>query len=788
MSQQFGRNLSIDTKRDNVQDGKGNSSQIRASETSQNVVQRRMKFIKSSVSSVNDKRRHLDRNIQISETQMTSKDLRSVSMFWFEKVLILLNTAQLYCLEWILSQYWSWPYNWLAYTRFLCGFNLDFFSMSDRGAGMARSNGPYSVFGEMRYYHRLAILYACLPFMIAAFYCLVERILIPNAKNWRFVMKLRSSLYTTLIFLLLVMHCPITLAVLRFTVYNSDNEVTAQPAVKAGSLLYVGVTLITLGLWLIYSLFLLGYCFGVQVYKQVLYNHTLDHERAVQQQELEYMLHLSDDWLVSGTACMASFTRHGLYAHLLNTVEKTLLVVVYCYFRFSKGLQAILFWMVYTFFTVHQLGRRNGGPYRCMSSNVINIICRVTLFMDYTLGMMTGYGVKSSMLVASNQSFWLFSINGMGTLLTGSYLVFVFFKGDTWPTDRTIQVIFKTIPEAGRWLDLVRSTRGMLLDFATYPRELVPMNLIEAHMRALRECWLVAKSRESILEGILRECLDECALAHQEYRPSSLLPAHTLEMDLEAAKPLLVERRKAQALMHPKKRALLTKILALRAFMGSREVEREEPVAPRPKSIQYASRDLEEEPEAIRLLVEQSAALSTRVQASAKGKLEEQGQIELETTIREMTQQWRTIIRTWESEFQQRYGKKPSTKERETKRLYYKHYRNFRNLLDQITHADLAKKSKQHGDGLSLLTEKVLSHASHHEKQSLDDILKISKNWKKVIKKWEKDFEQEHERKPTQEEKKQRRGSWYQNYKEIKDLQMKLGEHIPNEKDEDEHY
>ena len=99
---------------------------------------------------------------------------------------------------------------------------------------------------------------------------------------------------------------------------------------------------------------------------------------------------------------------------------------------------------------------------------------------------------------------------------------------------------------------------------------MAPMHLIEEQMRILQRHWLDAKSCDSLLEGTLREGLEELCHTHQRYSPCSLLPGNGLA-DALGASGKLVGRRHAQTLMSQRKRSVLLKLMSLRLFLVSAE-------------------------------------------------------------------------------------------------------------------------------------------------------------------------------------------------------------------------
>ena len=79
------------------------------------------------------------------------KPLRTLSFYpWLEKLWIIVDCLQIFGLFWNLSQAWGIPHVYVEWTRMLVWFNLDYFSTTEMGALMGRSNFlNLSKWGEM---------------------------------------------------------------------------------------------------------------------------------------------------------------------------------------------------------------------------------------------------------------------------------------------------------------------------------------------------------------------------------------------------------------------------------------------------------------------------------------------------------------------------------------------------------------------------------------------------------------------------------------------------------------
>ena len=91
---------------------------------------------------------------------------------------------------------------------------------------------------------------------------------------------------------------------------------------------------------------------------------------------------------------------------------------------------------------------------------------------------------------------------------------------------------------------------------------LVPIHKIETHMNVVRQCWIDAKAKHSLLESSLRETLEDLVYVHEKFDTISVFPDN-LDVILEA-KPAFDARHDMRVLMKPTKRRILNKLVGIR--------------------------------------------------------------------------------------------------------------------------------------------------------------------------------------------------------------------------------
>jgi hypothetical protein len=195
--------------------------------------------------------------------------------------------------------------------------------------------------------------------------------------------------------------------------------------------------------------------------------------------------------------------------------------------------------------------------------------------------MMTGYGVRSSMLVAYTQNFWLGVINcsalaaaalylttaavgrytsqeinstmsSMGTTVTspavtpagtprslplhcapvslqtadlnsGAITIGSSLTGHhCWPSYPTLLTILQC-EEKRRWIETVKVTRQLELTWRSSDPLLLPLHELEREMARVRHQWARAKAQDSLLEHALRESIETLVALHEEFRYVALL-------------------------------------------------------------------------------------------------------------------------------------------------------------------------------------------------------------------------------------------------------------------------
>lgn len=123
-----------------------------------------------------------------------------------------------------------------------------------------------------------------------------------------------------------------------------------------------------------------------------------------------------------------------------------------------------------------------------------------------------------------------------------------------------------------QWVAQIQDARDMLRRLLRRPRELIPVHLVRQRALELRDSWNLARKTRHVLAWSLRDVMDELADVIEMAAPVTVFP----NPELEAAMDFLAERCKQRdrvlALCSMKMRHIFIKVLALKCWMGERNI------------------------------------------------------------------------------------------------------------------------------------------------------------------------------------------------------------------------
>ncbi len=517
--------------------------------------------------------------------------------FWGDKLMILIDFFQIMGLYWITANPWPLPYPWVTWTRWWTAFNIDVFSFLESGAlaGMS-GNTSISKWGSYSGYLNTFVLpYVLATFLIAFVYWRYTQDIMPAySKSWN---EYQPALLKFTLHALNFLYLPTGIVAFR-ALYCYEN-------VNERDLMYYGEVIMAAdetqvcyqGWHLLYFLMVLflyvPIFLGLPVFiyrliaDNIVYILPPDHEKRLQAWEIGQMLRLDQHYSVGQVWLLAGHTRSSAYYRVWMLCYKAILLLLYAFCRGTgsgddnsyKVVQATLMWLV----TIAYVARfcvfnRGHAPFRITSSSIIFYTCFIVLLCNMTIGVFNAAGVNNAMMVNSTQTLVLASVNGGGyAIILLTLLVISTNPYALWPSVRTIHRIesnqhFRLLVR--RWLSVLNQAVELRSVIQVTPNAIVDAPALEKCIKDLRSCWLAARHSGSIFELIIGEFIEELFIMH-DLRKTELCRTNK-EWDTAYKDSMedgvFTRYNHKYRLMAPRKRRILTKLLALR-ILQQREPE-----------------------------------------------------------------------------------------------------------------------------------------------------------------------------------------------------------------------
>lgn len=360
---------------------------------------------------------------------------RRASLFWAEKILLIVHTFQILALLWTFGRGWPLPQRLQDATRWLTWFNLDapaYFSYIDDNANPPALRG--SVFGMLDNFWIIAVCWAWLPPLLFA----AGRIACCFARSrGRHVHAARTRFADVTVIALVFLQLPAVLALSRVFVcephplFDGQQRLAVEPSFQCFSWQHIalmggcGPSLLLYGvilpLWL-----------AARVRRCLVYSRRFQHERYLRWKEAEHVHSLSSDWQRERMWLMSSFVRgcgHP-YDRPLWMLLCSVLVAVLAGARASTPIQADIFFAIAALWSLRQ---GLWPAYRCGTTNALAAVSFALTATISFWGVMRGHGLKSSLTV---DSAWAEAVWGMGIALfasMGLLLAVSAYPGFGWP-------------------------------------------------------------------------------------------------------------------------------------------------------------------------------------------------------------------------------------------------------------------------------------------------------------------------------------------------------------------
>ena len=253
---------------------------------------------------------------------------------------------------------------------------------------------------------------------------------------------------------------------------------------------------------------------------------------------------------------------------------KLLLLIIFVAFRYNLPLQAVLMWLLsIALFIIYGLIY---VPYRCSSSNTFCFILFALLTINTTFSTLNCFHVQNSIMISSVETLILLSFNGLGLIGLIIVAVITTINKKTgpyghWPVYRTIHGVLTTPLLHERyvyWVETILKCNEKINNFMHTPKDILQVTYLDSSLQLLHEAWIDAKKQGSIFELILREVIEELVILYDMRLPSEQqeLNKNIDPLSLAKLSEIMTQRNERYALMNPKKRLLLNKLMYVEAF------------------------------------------------------------------------------------------------------------------------------------------------------------------------------------------------------------------------------
>jgi hypothetical protein len=248
-----------------------------------------------------------DRALLLSNSEQQVRAAH-VSLYWSEKLWLLLSYAQYLALLWCMSLAWPWPADFLTWFSFVLVFNLDFAPLvQQQQLGLSASTGYWTLL------HIIVVL--LLPIIMLIVSVWAERRVNLVGDTMRFKLhQIRRLMFALSDFL----YIPVLVALGRlFCCDSNSNQLILVPDVVLTCytwyhyLTIIIITPIPLALLMWWPYF---------VYRRskelIVFSAPAEHERFLQSRETEHVLGLTDQYIQTPIFLIASYTRRFALYHV----------------------------------------------------------------------------------------------------------------------------------------------------------------------------------------------------------------------------------------------------------------------------------------------------------------------------------------------------------------------------------------------------------------------------------------------------------------------------------------
>eukprot|EP00954_Amorphochlora_amoebiformis_P021321 1345624-Amorphochlora_amoeboformis.AAC.2 len=269
---------------------------------------------------------------------------RSVDLYWFEKLLVVVRFLQIYCLLWGIADRWPWPAQWQKETSFILLSGADLYGFREE-YGLDLENGVYTIF------------VAILPIIVWGILGISLLTVYKNDDSshpdkfmsvWR--LKRMVGFFSEVYFI------PFLLHVLRFLPNECENDrMKYAEEFDCNGIFHYGAAALTLLILFIYIPAAPYYFYLKASYLGIFKDPSL-HEQSMQSREIEYVLELSDVYDQTHAYVVAPYRRGWIFSKSLDYIYKfTLVLTAVQGYRFGDTIQIAVFFTLVAVEPIYKL-------------------------------------------------------------------------------------------------------------------------------------------------------------------------------------------------------------------------------------------------------------------------------------------------------------------------------------------------------------------------------------------------------------------------------------------------
>lgn len=481
---------------------------------------------------------------------------RVVNRVWLEKVLLLVDAAQIYGLLWQLSQPWPWPARWLRATRWTNAFSLDVFSFLPTGAALGATSQSFSLWGQMYQYWIYALVWGMAPLCAAAGLRLAEMRWTRRGDDCVLVRLVRWE--NVLVQVFLILYFPIGLAVFRLVNCDASGVVSVDPVGMSECCGVAHMTAMVFITGVLGGGFLVGFPIILRgrIHSNVVHTVSQAHERFVRGKEFEFVVGTSESYLELHMPLYASYHRESVDSPVETCLLKLSLLLVFTMLRSpapgtdNQGVQGTLFFLILLARTARQMNCR---LFRCGSSSTLNtlvnwmLVCNglfgewsngsgrsdsLTNTVFHCSGALCANGVRSALTVSTAMNAVLTFVNSTFVAVIGLYLVWTLRRAQQhggadsyssfWMESEHVRQASIANADIVSLVDTLQSVQVLVRESLLVPPVMRSFTELEAALERLGSCYTQAIDEKVLLSvgvaifqhdlGIYRVALTHCYL------------------------------------------------------------------------------------------------------------------------------------------------------------------------------------------------------------------------------------------------------------------------------------